>query len=124
MVRFLSRNIRLGELKPYEHCPISNDGPSPSYLYVHKATVHDDFPMRNYAEDSTVAFTRPDASDIAMPSLDRMQYQDGVNAWPFVLMHEEMHIDGYHDESGINARCRAKLGYWKDPFPGYAYSMS
>lgn len=91
------------------------------YGYKHKAQINENFPMENYVPLSTVAFTAPQTNEISMPSLEKMEYQDGVHAWPFVIMHEEMHIDGEYNESAINARCRARLGYSKDPFPGYPY---
>lgn len=141
MTRFLSRTFRkfalplafvasLSPMRDYSNNDHSSHRMETAYFvhvygYEEKARINENFQMENYEHATTVAFSRPDQNEIAMPPLEKMEYRDGVHAWPFVLFHEETHIDigpyGIHNESAINARARAKFGYSRDPFPSYPH---
>ena len=75
-----------------------------------------------------VAFTIPEDGEIAMPSLEKAPYENGVQSWGIVLAHEKMHnyihrAGGIQDERGINNFVAYSIGprYGTDRFPFASY---
>ena|SRR3989338_5643205 len=82
----------------------------------------------HYFEPGVVAFTKPEEGEIAIPSLERAPYENGVQSWRIVLEHERMHnyihrAGGIQDERGINNFVAywlcPKYGIDRFPFPSY-----
>lgn len=88
----------------------------PQYEYVKKASVHV-LDIERYEGKGTVALTRTDKEpkDVAILPDVLLPY----GAREDIIDHEEYHVDGFHDEFGINERIRARNGEPKFKFGSY-----